>query len=95
MSTVPRIGRILDLVGLVVFLVGAAFFLWAWSGFQSVPAFVPDADGEPWAATRMADGYLRLQWAGGALMGVGIAVFLLAWWTARRRSVEEDIPGAP
>lgn len=91
---VPRIGRILDAVGLVLFLGGAGFYVWAWMGFRSVPAFVPDPGGEPFAATRLANGYLRLQWVGGALMGVGIAVFVLAWWMARRRGGNAKSPGA-
>lgn len=85
-KSVPRIGRILDLVGLLFFLGGAGCFVWAWIGFRDVPAFVPDPGGEPWAAMRMADGYLRLQKIGGGLMFVGIAVFVAAWWTARRPS---------
>ena len=83
MKSVPRIGRILDLAGLVLFLGGAAFFAWAWAGFRDVPAFVPDPNGEPWAAVRLADGYLRLQWIGGALMLAGVATFVAAWWRAR------------
>ena len=83
--SVSRIGRLLDLVGLLLFLGGAAFFVWAWIGFRSVPAFVPDPNGEPWAAVRFADGYLRLQWLGGALMAAGIATFVAAWWVARRK----------
>jgi hypothetical protein len=91
-KTVPRIGRILDVVGLLLFLVGAGCFTWAWIGFGDVPAFVPDPDGEPWAAVRMANGYLRLQKTGGSLMFVGILVFVAAWWMARQSSRAESKP---
>jgi len=87
-ASVSRIGRILDVVGLLLFLGGAVFFVRAWIGFRSVPAFVPDPNGEPWAAVRLADGYLRLQWFGGALMVAGIVTFLAAWWVARRGRAE-------
>ena len=84
MKHVPRIGRILDLAGLLLFLVGAGFYARAWFGFRRVQSFVPDPDSGPWAAVRLADGYLRLQKIGVGLMVSGIAVFLAAWWMARR-----------
>jgi drug/metabolite transporter (DMT)-like permease len=90
MRSVRRIGRILDLAGLVLFLVGAGFFARAWVGFRRVPVFVPDGSAEPWAALRFADGFLRLQWLGGGLMAVGAAVFVVAWLVARRASAAED-----
>jgi hypothetical protein len=99
MHEVPRIGRILDLVGLAVFLLGAGFFAWAWMGFRSVPAYVPDPGAEPFATLRLADGYLRIQAIGGGLMLLGAGVFVAAWWVARRASragtapVHEHGPG--
>ncbi|MDP2958486.1 MAG: hypothetical protein Q8N53_18820 [Longimicrobiales bacterium] len=87
MKAVSRTARALDLVGLLLFLAGAGFFAWAWAGFREVPAFVPDPAGERWAAVRLADGYLRLQWIGGALMTAGVATFVAAWWVARRAPV--------
>ncbi len=83
MKTVPRVGRILDLVGLLLFLGGAAAFVWAWIGFRGVPEYVPPVDAATWAAVRVANGYWRAQKIGTALMLAGILVFVLAWWVAR------------
>jgi len=80
---VPRIGRVLDLIGLVLFLAGGATFARAWMGFTAVRAYQPTPEEGPWAAIRLADHWLRVQWAGGALMLAGVAVFLAAWWVAR------------
>lgn len=97
MKNVPRIGRVLDLVGLIIFAAGGVFFVRAWIGFRGVPDYVPPAESRPWAAVGVADGYWRLQKVGAGLMIAGIAVFVLAWWSARRiaarASLEED--GAP
>ncbi|MEQ1856195.1 MAG: hypothetical protein ABL963_06990 [Longimicrobiales bacterium] len=84
MKTVPRIGRVLDLVGLLLFLGGGALFVRAWLGFQSVPDYQPSVDDPAWAAVSIADGYWRLQKIGVAIMVAGIAVFVAAWWVARR-----------
>ncbi len=83
MKSVPRIGRILDLAGLVLFLGGAVFFAWAWAGFRDVPAFVPDPNGEPWAAVRLANGYLRVPGVRGGRPLAGGGPVVAAWWRAR------------
>ncbi|MGD8602586.1 MAG: hypothetical protein PVF19_14640 [Gemmatimonadota bacterium] len=103
MKNVPRIGRILDLVGLVLFGVGGVLFGWAWVGFREVQAYVPPPDAPLWSAVGVADGYWRLQKVGGGLMIGGVAVFVLAWWTARavasrslaefRGTLPDDIDG--
>ena len=80
---VPRIGRVLDAVGLVLFLVGAALFGRAWLGFQEVRAFVPGPEDPLWAAIELADRYWLMQRVGVAVMVVGVAVFVAAWWVAR------------
>lgn len=85
-SGVPRIGRVLDAVGLVFFLGGCALFVRSWVGFRSVPSFARAPDDVLTAAVDYADGFWRLQRVGVALMLVGIAVFVLAWFVARRRS---------
>jgi hypothetical protein len=36
MKTEPRIGRLLDLGGLLLFLGGGAVSVWAWIGFRGV-----------------------------------------------------------
>jgi hypothetical protein len=97
MKSVPRIGRILDLAGLVLFLAGAGAFTRAWIGFEGVPDFEPAQGGPAWAAIQLADGYLRLQWIGAGLMALGVAVFVVAWWVARAhvRRGATRAPGPP
>lgn len=83
MRTVPRIGRLLDLTGLLVFASGAAVFARSWAGFRSVPGYVPPPGGPPWAAVGVADGYWRLQKIGTIFMIAGVVIFVLAWWSVR------------
>ena len=83
MTKVPRIGRVLDLAGLLLFLGGGATFVWAWLGFQGLPADIPSIEGR--SAVSVANGYWRLQNIGAGLMIVGVAVFVIAWWVARPR----------
>ena len=90
MSTrVPLIGRILDVVGLLVFVVGGGLFVRAWIGFQSVPEFQRSPEDLPAAAVQYADGFWRLQRIGVAFMIVGIVIFVAAWFIARRASESE------
>lgn len=85
MSSVPRIGRALDLVGLIVFLMGLGMFVRSWVGFRTeVPAFEPGAGAPPMAAVELADGFWRLQRIGVGVMVAGVGIFVLAWWIARR-----------
>mgnify|MGYP001214877359 CR=1 FL=1 len=86
MKTVPRIGRLLDLAGLLLFLGGVATAAWAWIGFQDVTEYVPPVDGPARSAVSVANSYWRLQKIGTGLMIAGVAVFVLAWWVARRPS---------
>lgn len=88
MNPVPRIGRILDLVGLLFLLVGVGVYGFAWVGFQGVPDFQRPEHGTVFAATELADGYRAMERIGIAGMLVGIAVFVVAWWVARRRQAE-------
>ena len=91
MSQVPRIGRLLDGVGLLVLLAGAALVARAFVGFQEVQSFQPGPDGPPMEAMALADSFWFMQRIGVGLMLVGVAVFVGAWWVARTRSgtVEE------
>lgn len=86
MKVVPRIGRILDLAGLVLFLVGGGAFVWSWIGFRGVPDYQPPIGDPAASAIAVADGYWRLQKIGWGLMLAGVVVFVLAWWIARRSS---------
>jgi hypothetical protein len=81
---VPRLGRLLDLAGLLLFLAGAAVFVRAWIGLEGVRHYQAAPDDLPWAATRLANGYVHLQHVGGGIMLAGIAVFVAAWWMAGR-----------
>lgn len=92
MAPVPRIGRILDLVGLLLFLAGGLVYGRAWLGFRSVPDFERPEHAVIMAATELADGFRRMERVGLGVMVVGIAVFVVAWWVARR--ADPDI-GAP
>jgi hypothetical protein len=85
MKTVSRLGRALDLVGLLVFLTGLGVFGRAWIGFRSVPAYHATPDEGAFATVRLADGYLRVQRIGAAIMAAGVAVFVAAWWIHRRQ----------
>ena len=86
MKTVPRLGRVLDLAGLLLFLVGGALYARAWIGFQGVPEFERPEHGTVFAATELADSFRTMARWGIALMIVGIMVFVAAWWVARRLS---------
>lgn len=83
---VSSTGRILDLLGLILFVVGGGVFVRAWLGFQSVRHYNPSPDDRPWAAMHLANGYQRLQHVGGIIMLAGVAVFVAAWWIAGRRA---------
>ncbi len=93
MKTVSRVGRALDLVGLLVFLGGLAVFARAWIGFRSVPAYRATLDEGVFATVRLADRYLRIERIGGVVMLTGVAVFVAAWWVERRRT--ETAGGGP
>lgn len=82
-APVPVHGRVLDALGLAIFLGGAAIFAWAWAGFRRVQSYVPPPEAEG-AAVALADSYWRLQKIGGWVMAAGLAVFVVAWWVAGR-----------
>ena len=88
MKTVPRIGRLMDLAGLLLFVAGGALYARAWAGFQQVPTIERPEGGAAFSMVELANGYSRIQNTGATLMLFGVAVFVVAWWTAR------DIPRA-
>ena len=49
---VRRLGRVLDLVGLLVFLSGAGMSARAWAGFEEVRAYQAEPGDELFAALR-------------------------------------------
>ena len=81
---VRRVGRVLDLVGILVFLCGAGMSARAWAGFEEVRAYQAAPGDEPFTALRLHDRYSLLQRAGGVVMVAGVAVFVAAWWVGRR-----------
>lgn len=87
---VSRLGRLLDLVGLLLLLAGAGMSARAWAGFEEVRVYQPAPGDEFFAALRLHDRYSRLQRAGGALVVGGVAVFVAAWWAGRRRREEGE-----
>jgi hypothetical protein len=84
MKSVRRLGRVLDLVGLVLLLAGAGMAARAWFGFEEVRTYDAGPGAEPFAALRLHDRYARLQHAGGVVIVSGVAVFVAAWWVGRR-----------
>jgi hypothetical protein len=85
-ARVSRLGRLLDLVGLLLLLAGVGMAARAWAGFEEVQAYQATAADEPFAALRLHDRYARIQHAGKVLMVSGMAVFVAAWWVGRRRA---------
>ena len=97
-GSVPRIGRVLDLLGALLFASGGAAYAWAWAGFRRVREYQPTLQEGEWAAVRLADEYWRLQRIGTALMLAGLAVFVGAWWVAgraRRRAAAAPLDAGP
>jgi hypothetical protein len=90
MTPVPRIGRLIDLAGLLLFAIGAAVFVRAWIGFRGMVGYEPPVAGT--TAVEIADGFWRLQKIGAGLMFVGMFVFIVAWWTARITVSRSDAP---
>lgn len=82
---VSRLGRLLDLAGLLFLLAGAGMAARAWAGFEEVRSYQATAVDEPFAALRLHDHYTRVQRTGVVLMVAGVAVFVAAWWVGRRR----------
>ncbi|HSW28456.1 MAG TPA: hypothetical protein VLH75_03085 [Longimicrobiales bacterium] len=50
MRTVSRLGRVLDVVGLVLVLAGVGVSARAWAGFEEVRAYQAAPGAEPFAA---------------------------------------------
>jgi hypothetical protein len=90
--SVPALGRILDAVGALLFAAGGVLYARSWAGFRRVREYQPTLSDGEWAAIRLADEYWRLQRIGTALMLVGLAVFVGAWWVAGRARHQEAAP---
>jgi hypothetical protein len=92
-KAVPRIGRLLDLGGLLLFVVGGVTYARAWIGLSDVPEFERPEGASPYAATELADGYHQMERLGLALMIAALLVFVAAWWVARAVGRGPDAAG--
>jgi hypothetical protein len=81
---VPRIGRVLDLAGILLFLAGAGVYAWAWSGLKALRDFEPAPNGPAFAAVARANELSTISRVGFALMAAGVVVAVLAAVVARR-----------
>lgn len=95
---VPRIGRILDAVGLLVFVAGAGVYGWAWRGLRRLRETQP---AQPiserfetlefsFTAVVRWNRLRELSWLGASLMAIGVAVAVAAAVIARRRRSDEE-----
>lgn len=83
-AAVPRIGRVLDLVGALIFLAGAALYARSWLGLRAMDEFEPASGASAFPAVERADALSRLGRYGFALMAVGAVVAVIAAVVARR-----------
>ncbi|HUF13424.1 MAG TPA: hypothetical protein VMN78_10020 [Longimicrobiales bacterium] len=83
-QSVPRAGRALDLLGLLLFLAGAALYGRSWLGLRAMDEF-ERAPGDPtFAALEYADWLARIGRVGFGLMAAGAVVAVNAALVARR-----------
>lgn len=80
---VPRLGRMLDLVGALLFLAGAAVYARSWLGLRAMDRFERAAGDSAHAALEHADALARLGAVGFGLMSAGAVVAVLAALVAR------------
>lgn len=81
---VPRIGRTLDALGVLLFVAGGALYLRSWLGLRSMDDF-ERAPGDPvFAAVEYTDGLARTGRIGFGLMAAGAVVAVIAALVARR-----------
>ena len=81
---VPRVGRILDLGALLLFVAGAALYVRAWLGLRGMDSFVPDPSHAGFAALERADALSSLGRIGIYLMIAGAVTGVVAAVVARR-----------
>ena len=82
-TPVPRIGRILDLVGALVFLAGAMVYARSWLGLRAMDRFERAAEDSAHAAVEHADALARLGRYGFLLMAAGAIIAVVAALVAR------------
>lgn len=81
---VPRIGRVLDVVGLVLFLVGAGVYGRAWLGMQRLESVQPvSLDVTDFAALARFDELHQLSRVGLGIMAAGVLMAVAAMVVAK------------
>lgn len=88
--SVPRIGRILDLLGLLVFATGAALYARAWIGLRGMDRFERAEGDAAFAAIERADALSSLGRIGIAIMIAGVLIAGVAALVARRIMARRD-----
>lgn len=83
-QAVPRIGRVLDLVGALVFAAGVGLYARSWFGLRAMDDFVRADGSVAFAAVERADALSRLGRAGFVLMAAGVGVAVIAAIVAQR-----------
>jgi hypothetical protein len=87
---VPRIGRLLDVVGVLLLVVGAALYARSWFGLRAMDRFERAPGDEMWAAVERANALARLGRVGFAVMAAGALVAVAAAIVARRVAARES-----
>ena len=83
---VPRIGRVLDAIGALIFLGGALLYARSWFGLRDMDSFQRGSEDVAFAAVEHADALSRLGRVGLAVMAAGVLVGVIAAIVARRRA---------
>lgn len=92
-TPVPRLARALDLIGLVVFIAGAACYGYAYLGLEEIRSGQLVRPPGLFSALQAAEGYYWYSQVGIALSVAGIGVFLAAFTVARRRRAPRPAEG--
>jgi len=92
MPPVSRAGRIVDTVGLTLFVMGVAVLTRAWFGFRAVEAFEPTTEDGIGAAVLQWERFASMQRIGIAVVVVAICTFTWSWWAERSRPTPRRQP---
>lgn len=86
---VPRLLRLLNILTLLLLLIGAGLYIWAWVGLHGLESYSPPVDAEPlsgmarfnrfWKVSRIG---IWLVWSG---LGLGVVAAVAAFVIRRRR----------
>lgn len=86
---VPRIGRVLDLVAALVFVLGAGAYAVSWIGLRDIDGYVRPEGGDMFATVIRANDLSRLAWIGLGLMIAAVVIGVAAAIVARRAAARE------